>query len=153
MFYNTGTKELTYSTTASTAGKTFIIDHPDDSEMTPGHLKRYLVHACLEGPEAGVYYRGQGEVLEGDESAIIKLPTYVRNLAYDFTVQVTSVVSNGVYDKNRVIHQSSDVCNNEFVVYGKGKFNWLVQGSRGNVDVEPLKKNVEVKGQGPYKWI
>ena len=28
--------------------KTFIIEHPQDTE-------KYLIHACLEGPEVGVY--------------------------------------------------------------------------------------------------
>ena len=168
MFYNTGTYELTYSTSASTGGKTFIIDHPDDTEMIQGHLKRYLVHACLEGPETGVYYRGRGEVLEGEESTIIKLPVYTRTLASDFTVQVTSIIDKGTYDRKRNIpYKATCVYDNEFVVYGnKGKFNWVVQGSRGSIGggVEPFKKDngtttgsflkdVEVKGQGPYKWI
>ena len=41
--------------------KTFIINHPlDDS--------KYLVHACLEGPEAGIYYRGDGEITNNEST-------------------------------------------------------------------------------------
>jgi len=32
--------------------KTFVREHPLNKD-------KYLVHACLEGPEAGVYYRGE----------------------------------------------------------------------------------------------
>jgi hypothetical protein len=47
--------------------------------------------------------------------------------------------------------QDSD---NSFTVYGvNGKFNWVVYGSRGVIEVEPKKNNVVVHGQGPYKWI
>jgi hypothetical protein len=35
--------------------KTFIIEHPIDTS-------KYLIHACLEGPEAGVYYRGKATI-------------------------------------------------------------------------------------------
>ena len=47
-------------------GKSFIIDHPDDSS-------KYLVHVCLEGPEAAVYYRGKGEITNNN-SVVIYLP-------------------------------------------------------------------------------
>ena len=33
-----------------------------------------MVHGCLEGPEAGVYYRGKGEIPEGEDSVVITLP-------------------------------------------------------------------------------
>ena len=33
------------------------------------------------------------------------------------------------------------------------KFFWHVHGKRADVDVEPLKSTVKVKGNGPYKWI
>ncbi len=41
-----------------------------------------------------------------------------------------------------------------FTVYGEpGPFNWLVHGTRGASNVEPLKSEVDVKGSGPYRWI
>ena len=49
---------------------------------------------------------------------------------------------------------ASKVENNRFNVYGDNcEFYWLVQGKRADIEVEPLKQNVNVKGNGPYKWI
>jgi len=49
---------------------------------------------------------------------------------------------------------TSDVKNNCFTVYGENTlFFWLVHGKRSDIDVEPDKNKVNVKGDGPYKWI
>jgi len=129
--------------TGPEGAKSFIIDHPLN-------LEKYLVHACLEGPEAGVYYRGKGEIAN-DESVTIQLPNYVSKLASNFTIQVTSIYSNERKDPN--ILQATDVTNNEFKVYGKnGKFFWTVYGLRNEILVEPNKSSIHVNGDGPYKW-
>jgi hypothetical protein len=122
--------------------KTFVIDHPL-------YTNKYLVHACLEGPEAGVYYRGVGEITNG-HSVSIQLPDYVDALASDFNVQVT-----GVYDGIKVkAYNVSLVDKGSFTVYGeKGVFHWLVLGKRMDIDVEPNKSDVVVQGEGPYLWI
>jgi hypothetical protein len=126
-----------------TGPKSFIIDHPLNPE-------KYLVHACLEGPESGVYYRGKGEI-ENNESVSIQLPEYVSKLAKDFTIQVTSIYSKERNEPN--ILQATDVENNEFKVYGKnGKFFWTVYGLRNEILVEPDKNSINVNGDGPYKW-
>jgi len=123
-------------------GKSFIIDHPDDPS------NKYLIHVCLEGPEAAVYYRGKGEITN-NASVDIKLPEYVKNLATDFTIQITAV-----YDGNVKVYNFDEIQNNAFTVYGEnGKFHWLVIGKRFDIDVEPYKKDVIVKGDGPYLWI
>lgn len=123
------------------AGKTFIIEHPTNEN-------KYLVHACLEGPEAGVYYRGKGEITN-NESVEVVLPHYVEKLAYDFTVQVTPIYGNKIVTLN-----ASEVENNTFRVYGENaKFHWVVYGSRQEVNVEPNKADVNVKGDGPYLYI
>ena len=122
-------------------GKSFIIDHPDD-------FSKYLVHVCLEGPEAAVYYRGKGEITNNN-STIINLPNYVKNLASDFTIQITAV-----YDGHVKIYNFDEIKNNSFTVYGEnGKFHWLVIGKRNDIEVEPNKDDVIVKGSGPYLWI
>jgi hypothetical protein len=121
--------------------KTFVIDHPMDTN-------KYLVHACLEGPEAGVYYRGEQEILNGSEVEI-ELPYYVDSLATNFTVQVTPIYNGKIRTFN-----SSRVVNNKFTVYGEsGPFAWLVHGKRGNVNVDPNKNDVIVNGDGPYKYL
>jgi hypothetical protein len=119
----------------------------------------------LEGPESGVYYRGKGEITNG-ESVTILLPDYVDALATDFTIQITPIWplrrphASSVKGKEGVIREhsvplaASEVENNSFNVYGENcKFFWLVQGKRDDIQVEPLKSNVELKGSGPYKWI
>ena len=123
--------------------KSFVIDHPKEPDT------KHLVHVCLEGPEAGVYYRGKGEVTN-NESVKIKLPDYVPGWAYDFTVNVTAI-----YDGKVKFYAVSDVDKNGiFSVYGEnGKFNWTAIGKRADINVEPLKTETDVKGFGPYKWI
>ena len=127
-----------------TGSKTFVIDHPIDKN-------KYLVHACLEGPESGVYYRGEGKIVNNNYTTI-ELPYYVNKLARDFTINITQI-----YDENSVediILKCSRVLNNKFNVYGKNcSFFWLVYGKRLSLDVEPYKINLNVKGDGPYTWI
>jgi hypothetical protein len=123
--------------------KSFVIDHPNDKD-------KYLVHACLEGPESGVYYRGKGEI-KNNESVKIILPDYVEYIAYNFTIQITPIYSG---KKLEFPLQVSEIENNSFFVYGdNSKFNWLVHGKRHDIEIEPLKSKVDVKGSGPYKWI
>jgi hypothetical protein len=143
LMVNTATSVI-YSSTAATSAqnKTFIIDHPKDND-------RYLVHACLEGPEAGVYYRGTSEITD-NQSVTIELPSYVPGWATDISVLVTAI-----YDGKVKTFAASDVDRNgKFVVYGEnGRFNWLAMGKRASVNVEPLKSEINVSGFGPYKWI
>jgi hypothetical protein len=53
--------------------KNFIIDHPLDETKS-------LVHSCLEGPEVGVFYRGEVTLTNG--GAIVTLPDYFESLVY-----------------------------------------------------------------------
>ena len=140
LVYNTLTYEISYATTGT---KTFVIDHPNDKN-------KYLVHACLEGPESGVYYRGKGEIIN-NSSVNVKLPDYVSKFATDLSVQITPIYN----DKVKIYNLSvSEIQNNFFTVHGNNcKFFWTVYGNRNNIEVEPNKKDVNVKGDGPYKWI
>ena len=124
-----------------TGSKTFIIDHPTNES-------KHLVHVCLEGPEAGVYYRGKGEIIN-NEYVEIELPHYVDSLAHDFTVQITPIYSCKI-----IVLNASEVENGKFIVYGENaKFYWLVQGKRYDIEVEPDKNSVDIKGNGPYLYI
>lgn len=121
--------------------KSFVINHPIQQD-------KYLVHACLEGPEAGVYYRGTG-VISNNNSTVIELPEYVGAFATDFTIQLTPI-----YNGKINILNVSEIIDNKFTVYGEnGKFYWNVIGKRLEIVTEPLKTDVEVKGQGPYLYI
>ncbi len=138
--YDTTSKEISYYQ------KTFVINHPLDSN-------KYLVHACLEGPEAGVYYRGESEIID-QNSRIILLPSYVSSIASEMTVYVTPIFEGKIIEKMLCV---SRVENNEFTVYSNGngniKFNWIVYGKRKYINVEPNKNNVTMKGNGPYTWL
>jgi hypothetical protein len=124
--------------------KTFVIDNPTNPD-------KYLVHVCLEGPEAGVYYRGQGEITN-NLSTRIRLPHYVEKIASDFIVNVTPIFNKET--KKHVLCSVSEVENNEFEVFGENcRFNWLVFGSRGYFNVEPNKNETYVTGEGPYKYL
>jgi hypothetical protein len=133
LIYNSTSGKISYNTT-----KTFIIDHPI-------HENKYLVHACLEGPEAGVYYRGEAEITNNEEVEVL-IPEYT-SAFNNFTVHVSAAGSfNNLY--------ATKVENGKFKVYGKnGKVSWTVFGTRQNIDTEPLKKDVQVSGSGPYKYI
>jgi hypothetical protein len=136
MGYDTSNNEIIYSTT-----KTFVIPHPVDES-------KYLVHGCLEGPEAGVYYRGKGEIVNG-QSVTIELPAYVTAFASDFSIQIT-----GIYDGKMKLYNATEVVDGHFEVFGdNGKFWWMVHGMRNSIVVEPNKEDVELKGSGPYLWI
>ena len=127
-----------------TGDKTFIIDHPTDPT-------RYLVHGCIEGPEIGVYYRGQATIKEGATSTLIQLPSYVAVFATEFTVQITPIYEPG---KPIHIYASTKILHGTFEVYGPhGSFYWHVNGSRRSLVTEPLKSEVTVRGDGPYKYI
>ena len=139
-----GNNVLTWNSTTSEiyayTGKTFVIDHPIQND-------KYLVHACLEGPEAGVYYRGQSEIVNG-ESVEVVLPEYVKSFS-DFTVQIT-----GIYNGNLSNYNAGEVQDGKFTVYGdNGSFFWLVHAMRLPIETEPLKSETEVRGDGPYRYI
>ena len=120
--------------------KPFIIDHPDDTN-------KYLVHACIEGPEAGVFYRGKGEIIN-NQNVVIELPVYVTNLSHDYTINVSPI-----YDGKVKNYNFTEIENSSFTVYGEnGKFNWLVIGKRHDIEVEPKKNSVYLNGNGPYLW-
>jgi len=121
--------------------KTFVVQHPL-------HENKYLIHACLEGPEAGVYYRGDGKLSFG--ICKIYLPYYAKNLAYSWSVQLTPI------DTPRLI-SSSRVKDGYFVVNGdksdNGEFFWIVHGKRSEIEIEYSKENTKISGDGPYTYI
>lgn len=103
--------------------KNFVIDHP----LKSGYQ---LVHASLEGPEAGVYYRGTARLSNGEIK--ITLPDYFDALTRDneATVLLTAkgetpfLLSYDQFDKK------------SFVVHGTlpdGKFDWEVKSVRADI--------------------
>jgi hypothetical protein len=99
--------------------KEFDIPHP----TKPNHR---LAHACIEGPEIGVYFRGKL-----NNSIIIELPEYWRGLVDSETITV-NLTPYGCYQElfvksiewgTRIIIQnnSGGPINCSYVVYGKRK--------------------------------
>ena len=151
VLYNSSSNTFYYNTT----GKTFVIDHPLNHLEQDKTKEKYLVHACLEGPEVGVYYRGKGEITN-NKFTIIQLPDYVSSLAYNFTIQLTSIYDDDLIDDlSERNYKAGKVIDNSFKVYGRknGAFYWTVYGERAIIDIEPLKNSTHVKGTGPYTWI
>ena len=138
--YNTTTFELSYGTTPS--NKTFVIQHPTEQD-------KYLVHGCLEGPEVGVYYRGESSIVEGENEVVVELPSYASKISGDFSVQVTPI-----FDGKVKHYEVSKVVDNKFKVHGdSGSFFWHVHGKRGDLEVEPEKSKVNLQSVGPYTWL
>lgn len=136
--------------TGPTGPKSFIIDHPLYPE------KKWLRFGCLEGPEAGIYFRGTGTTVDG--SATIELPNYTEALGYNFTVTISLICDEeNIYDRyNYPQLCASKVKDNKFTVYSTEscQFTWLVFGQRFlDFEIEPNKEDVEVKGDGPYRYI
>lgn len=130
------------------SSKTFVIDHPLKPET------HYLVHACLEGPEAGVYYRGQVTIPAGEVSVTVSLPDYAVKLIKDATVQLTAI------DHFEAVAVSPvDAATGKFAVKLKGvhpvdtQFYWHVTGKREDVAVEVAKDGVQKLGSGPYTYL
>lgn len=136
--YNSTTKEV-----LTNSEKTFIIDHPLIEN-------KYLIHSCLEAPEAGVYYRGKSEI--ESEYVTIHLPEYC--VAWNnFTIQLT-LIHNIELDIQPTL-SCSEVEDNKFVVYSNlpCKFFWLVHATRNEIEVEVNKDKVVIEGSGPYKYV
>ena len=150
LMYNSASGEFGYSTdNTSASNKTFVIQHPDEADQ-------YLVHACLEGPEAGVYYRGEGVIADGEKKVVITLPAYVKNLATDLTVHLTPVLNDeDIEDETPFNIRSTRVRDNSFTVYANKAvaFHWVVFGKRGDVKVEVNKSDAVMRGDGPYRWL
>jgi hypothetical protein len=109
--------------------KKFDIPHP----TRPG---RRLVHAAIEGPEAGVYYRGEAQLARG--RAVVELPEYFERLtrADGRTVLLTNLDG---FDRLAVQRQSgSQVRGGRFVVISDDPestqvFSWEVKAVRADV--------------------
>ncbi|HEX3557449.1 MAG TPA: LamG domain-containing protein [Thermoanaerobaculia bacterium] len=104
--------------------KNFRIPHP----AKPDHD---LVHACLEGPEAAVYYRGVARLVAGQ--ATIRLPDYFEALTREEgrTVQLTAK------GREPFLLSYEDVVDGAFRVHGTrpdGEFAWEVKAVRADVE-------------------
>lgn len=160
---------LSVSNVSATGTKTFVIDHPTKPE-------NYLVHAAIEGPTSDVYYRGQGR-LEPDYGylddgsarvarTVVTLPDYFENLTEK---EGRTVVLTPILEVCEICGEflapsmgCGPVVDGQFKVYAlagyvhdHAKFYWEVKAIRKGevVEVEPLKSEHMLNGQGPYTYL
>ncbi len=116
---------------AVTGAKLFKINHPLD----PTHHD--LVHASLEGPEAGVYYRGAGQLVKGH--ATVQLPNYFEALTRQ---EERTVLLTPTFEAEEPVSMlaASAVTNGQFTVRAidgrnpSQTFSWEVQAVRADID-------------------
>jgi len=110
------TSALGTFTSVSAPFKLFNIEHPSKEN-------KRLIHACLEGPELGVYFRGKTNKNE------IEFPDYWRDLVDEnsITVHLTrcslnqpSLMCSGVMDNKALVHGANGY-DYFFIVYGERK--------------------------------
>ena len=133
--------------------KNFCIEHPCNKE-------KYLVHACIEGVKADVFYRGTAVLNYKSKKCVVELPDWFSKLVdiESTTIQITPV--------NKYIKLFLNIDNlkdNYFNIIRDGplsyekdniKIFWEVKASRKNsFSVEPYKKDVKVNGFGPYTFF
>jgi hypothetical protein len=122
-------------TISSGGAKSFRIQHPLDETKD-------LIHASLEGPEAGVYYRGEG-VTETGWAEII-LPDYFEALTMqeNRTVLLTALFEDDAEQVGMLA--ASRVKEGKFKVWSglpTQKFYWEVKAVRA--DIAPLEIDME----------
>ena len=133
--------------------KNFVIPHPVDRD-------RYLVHACVEGPEATVVYRGQHQLDRGWVQ--VDLPSYFEALCEEEgrSVMLTAIADDPEDEFCPVLHATYPKDGRFFVGLGSGmvvhdqRFWWEVKARRRGVSmmVEPRRDEIEVMGNGPYTY-
>ncbi len=123
--------------------KNFMIDHPLDPE------NKQLVHSTLEGPEVGVYYRGEAQLQNGQTEVV--LPSYFEVLTRK---ENRTVLLTPKFDSNEPISNlaASAVENGKFSARAidsqnpSQKFFWEVKAVRADIaplEVERLKTDGE----------
>lgn len=131
--------------------KNFTINHPI-------YKNKYLVHACLEGETADVYYRGKGVILAGRDSVDISLPDYFCALVEkDSSTFTLTPIGKPFFQLGGEVIE----CDNKLRVFSDEKYNknlrfcWEVKGKRIDTDfeVEPNKDEVDIERWGPYTFV
>ena len=137
--YDTGTGEVTYN-----SAKTFVIDHPLEPH------RKWLVHGCLEGPEGGVYYRGEAAV-----GSTVTLPKYVKALVAPGDTPTIQLTPIGYHSQCPGATRWDRETNSFRVLGDDGEVFWTFFAKRCDVPkgVEPRKHDVHVSGDGPYRYI
>ncbi|MFC7582417.1 hypothetical protein ACFQYP_00405 [Nonomuraea antimicrobica] len=125
--------------------KSFIIDHPTDPD-------RWLVHACTESPAPGVEYWGE-TILDEEGKSVVTLPGYFEKLTRkDGRAVMVNTCSGEIRNASASYPEDG-----QFTIYGGPglRVTWLVKAIRADADtmlVEPLRSQIDVYGDGPYRY-
>ena len=127
--------DLVVSVIVESIKKWFVIDHPIMENKS-------LVHACLEGPENGVFYRGNGTLVNG--TATVYLPYYYNALTMNntYTVLLTAKGSTPFTLSYDSFNETA------FKVYGSvddGEFDWEVKAIRADIDPLEVERDKETQ--------
>lgn len=128
----------TFAGTITAAAKSFKVTDPLDDRV-------WLVHGCLEGPEYGVYYRGE-DVTDGTGSVEIELPDYfdALTMSTNRTVLLTQIFED---DGDPFVQfMASRVTGNTFRVRSStpaAKFYWEVKAIRNDIATLPVRISKE----------
>ncbi len=117
--------------------KNFQIPHPLGT-------KNWLVHGAIEGPENAVYYRGEGQLVNG--TVTIVLPAYFENLTRK---ENRTIILTPKFDNNEPISPiaASSVNNGTFKVRAidnnnpQQKFYWEVKAVRADIALLVVEKD------------
>src|SRR5206468_1366845 len=115
-------------------GKYFRIDHPLDP------ANKYLIHACAEGPEPLLIYRGN-VTLDAAGAARVQLPNYFEAINRDLSYQLTPI---GGPAPN--LHIAQKVADNAFRIAGGTpglEVSWAVTGVRNDAYMRRYARPVE----------
>ena len=120
--------------------KSFVIPHPLDEEKS-------LYHSCLEGPENGVYYRGEVKLVA--HTATVELPAYFELLTYDDDRSVLLTQILEADDDDLCILAATRVVDGKFRVKGSVKdalVSWEVKAARkvGGIEDQPVLDRLQV---------
>lgn len=129
--------DLTVKGNITAATKSFLIPYPITHGK--GEPNKTLMHSCLEGPEIGVYYRGEVETSNG--VALVTLPEYFEALTLpdQRTVLLTQMYDEDAADPEFAMLMSSQVRGGQFTIRSStpsAHVSWEVKGVRA--DVPPL---------------
>jgi hypothetical protein len=122
--------------------KSFVQEDPADPS-------RAIVYACLEGPEAGTYQRGTGQLVSG--RAVIGLPDHFTKVTAEqgLTVQLTPV---GEWLDLYVVEKSPDRIVVAEASGREGRFDYLIQGVRkGYENYQVVRDREEIPGLDRHK--
>jgi hypothetical protein len=129
--------------------KAFVIDHPVDAD-------RWLVHGCTESPHAGVEDWGTVEVDAAGHAEVI-LPAYFEAA---FRTAGRAVFLTPISDRPLTCGTpvASYPRDGRFTISAPGcaRVSWQIKAVRADtppLEAEPLRAAVNVRGDGPYRYI